>query len=212
MTCASSSGRIFAAGNPGNDLDFRRVASLVHWSPGSLPEGVPPALRETARWTPPHLTPPDDDDRINNSAAYSFIFDFCGVEVDRATGAVAIDRYVTTHDTGRRLNPALVDGQIRGAFAHAVGAAFYEELAYSEDGSFLSGTLADYLVADRLRGAGPAHPAPRHPDPGNAIGSQGGGRRQLHDHARLPRQRRGGCAGCVESLDLPLTPARIGAN
>ena len=44
-------GRIFAAGNPENDLDFRRVASLPHWSPGSLPDGVPPALRETARWT-----------------------------------------------------------------------------------------------------------------------------------------------------------------
>jgi len=50
------------------------------------------------------------------------------------------------HDAGRRLNPALVDGQIRGAFAHAVGAALYEELAYGEDGSFLAGTFADYLV------------------------------------------------------------------
>ena len=71
-------GRIFAAGNPGNDLDFRRVASLAHWSPSSLPEGVPPALRETARWTPPELTPPDDDDRVNSSATFGFIFDFCG--------------------------------------------------------------------------------------------------------------------------------------
>ena len=35
-------GRIFAAGNPENDLDFRRVASLPHWSPGK------PARRRAA--------------------------------------------------------------------------------------------------------------------------------------------------------------------
>ena len=44
----------------------------------------------------------------------------CGVEVDEVTARVRIDKYVTMHGAGRRLNPALVDGQIRGAFAHAV--------------------------------------------------------------------------------------------
>ena len=192
---ASRAGRIFAAGNPGNDLDFRRVAALAHWSPGSLPEGVPPALRETARWTPPELTPPDEGDRVNSSAVYGFIFDFCGVEVDRLTGAVAIDRYVSTHDAGRRLNPALVDGQIRGAFAHAVGAALYEELAYSEDGSFLSGTLADYLVPTACEVPDPLILHRDSLSPVTPARRQGRGRGQLHDHAGLPRQRRGGRAG-----------------
>ena len=202
-------GRIFAAGNPGNDLDFRRVASLVHWSPGSLPEGVPPALRETACWTPPQLTPPDDDDRINNSAAYSFIFDFCGVEVDRATGAVAIDRYVTTHDTGRRLNPALVDGQIRGAFAHAVGAAFYEELAYSEDGSFLSGTLADYLVPTACEVPDPLILHRDIPTPATPLGAKGVGEGNCMTTPVCLANAVADALG-AESLDLPLTPARIG--
>ena len=202
-------GRIFAAGNPENDLDFRRVASLVHWSPGSLPEGVPPALRETARWTPPQLTPPDDDDRINNSAAYSFIFDFCGVEVDRATGAVAIDRYVTTHDTGRRLNPALVDGQIRGAFAHAVGAAFYEELAYSEDGSFLSGTLADYLVPTACEVPDPQILHRDTPTPATPLGAKGVGEGNCMTTPVCLANAVADALG-AESLDLPLTPARIG--
>ena len=202
-------GRIFAAGNPGNDLDFRRVASLVHWSPGSLPEGVPPALRETAQWTPPQLAPPDDDDRINNSAAYSFIFDFCGVEVDRATGDVAIDRYVTTHDTGRRLNPALVDGQIRGAFAHAVGAAFYEELAYSVDGSFLSGTLADYLVPTACEVPDPLILHRDIPTPATPLGAKGVGEGNCMTTPVCLANAVADALG-AESLDLPLTPARIG--
>ena len=203
-------GRIFAAGNPGNDLDFRRVASLAHWSPGSLPEGVPPALRETARWTPPELTPPDDDDRVNSSAVYSFIFDFCGVEVDRATGAVAIDRYVTTHDAGRRLNPALVDGQIRGAFAHAVGAALYEELAYSEDGSFLSGTLADYLVPTACEVPDPLILHRDTLSPVTPLGAKGVGEGNCMTTPVCLANAVADALG-AERLNLPLTPARIGA-
>ena len=202
-------GRIFAADNPDNSLDFRRVASLPHWSPGSLPEGVPPALRETARWTPPELTPPDDDDRVNSSAAYGFIFDFCGVEVDRLTGAVAIDRYVTTHDAGRRLNPALVDGQIRGAFAHAVGAALYEELAYSEDGSFLSGTFADYLVPTACEVPDPLILHRDSLSPVTPLGAKGVGEGNCMTTPVCIANAVADALG-ADSLDLPLTPARIG--
>ncbi len=201
-------GRIFAAGNPANDLDFRRVAALAHWSPGSLPDGVPPALRETARWTPPALTPPDDDDRVNSSAAYGFIFDFCGVEVDRATGAVAIERYVTTHDAGRRLNPALVDGQIRGAFAHAVGAALYEELAYSEDGSFLSGTLADYLVPTACEVPDPLILHRDSPSPVTPLGAKGVGEGNCMTTPVCLANAVADALG-ADNLDLPLTPARL---
>ena len=41
------------------------------------------------------------------------------------------------HDAGTILNPALLDGQVRGGFAHAVGAALYEQFVYGEEGSFL---------------------------------------------------------------------------
>jgi 2-furoyl-CoA dehydrogenase large subunit len=40
----------------------------------------------------------------------------------------------------------MVDGQIRGGFAQADGAALYEEYAYGPDGSFQTGTFADYLL------------------------------------------------------------------
>ena len=54
--------------------------------------------------------------------------------------------YNDMHDAGRGVNPALVDGEIRGGFAHGLGAALYEELAYADDGSFVSGTFAGYRV------------------------------------------------------------------
>ena len=140
-------GRIFARDNPDNKLSLHRVAGQAHWSPASLPDGMAPALRESVTWSAPELTPTTARDEINTSLAYGFGFDFCGIEIDAETGKIRIDKYVTSHDCGTILNPGLADGQIHGSFAAAIGASLYEEFAYAEDGSFLSGTFADYLVA-----------------------------------------------------------------
>jgi 2-furoyl-CoA dehydrogenase large subunit len=50
------------------------------------------------------------------------------------------------HDAGRIMNPMIAEGQIRGAFVQGIAAALYEEFTYNEEGAFLSGTFADYLV------------------------------------------------------------------
>ena len=146
------------------------------------------ALRETVFWTPPQLTAPTEDDEINSSLCHGFIFDFCGVEIDRVTGAVRIDKYVTMHDCGRVLHPGMVAGQITGGFAHAVGAALYEEFAYAPDGAFLTGTFADYLVPTATEVPDAGDPAYRDALALHAARRQGRRRRQLHEHAGLPRQ------------------------
>src|SRR5256885_11966852 len=43
-----------------------------------------------------------------------------------------------------------------GGFAQALGAALYEEYTYAADGSFLSGTFADYLVPTAMEVPEPA--------------------------------------------------------
>jgi 2-furoyl-CoA dehydrogenase large subunit len=139
-------GKIRSRSNPDNALPFGRVAATSHWSPVLLPESMAPALSETATWTPQELEPPSSDDRINTSLTYGFVFDMCGVEIDPVSYQVRVDRYVSMHDAGRILNPTIADGQIRGSFAQGVAAALYEEFAYNEEGAFLTGTFADYLV------------------------------------------------------------------
>src|SRR6202011_5840337 len=141
-----ASGKIRSRSNPDNALPFGRVAGTSHWSPVMLPEGTAPALSETAVWTPPELEPPSSDDRINTSLTYGFIFDMCGIEIDPLTFGVRVDRYVSMHDAGTLLNPLIADGQVYGAFAQGIAAALYEEFIYDENGSFLSGSFADYLV------------------------------------------------------------------
>jgi 2-furoyl-CoA dehydrogenase large subunit len=139
-------GRVRSRSNPDNALPFGRVAGTSHWSPVMLPDGMAPALRETAVWSPPELEPPASDDRINTSLTYGFVFDMCGVEIDALSYQVRVDRYVSMHDAGRILNPLIAEGQMRGAFVQGIAAALYEEFVYDGDGQFLTGTFADYLV------------------------------------------------------------------
>ena len=200
-------GGIFAAGNPANAIPLRRAAGLAHWSPGSLPEDVEPGLRETVFWSMPGLEPPDDCDRVNSSGAYGFIFDMCGVEVDD-TGRVRIDEYVTMHDAGTRLNPTLVDGQIRGGFAHGVGAALYEELAYADDGSFLSGTFADYLVPTACEVPAPTILHMESPSPFTPLGAKGVGE---GNSMSTPACLANAVADALDfdGVELPMTPSKV---
>jgi 2-furoyl-CoA dehydrogenase large subunit len=139
-------GKVRSRSNPDNAIPFGRVAGTAHWSPVMLPEGMAPALRETAVWSPPELEPPASDDRINTSLTYGFVFDMCGVEIDPLSYQVRVECYVSMHDAGRVLNPLIALGQMRGAFVQGIAAALYEEFVYDDDGQFLTGTFADYLV------------------------------------------------------------------
>jgi 2-furoyl-CoA dehydrogenase large subunit len=201
-------GAVHVAGAPGRSVPFTRLASGPHWSPQMLPAGEPTGMRETVFWTPRHLQAPDQQDRINTSAAYGFAFDMCGVEIDRGTGRVRIDRYVTAHDAGTLLNPALADGQIRGAFAQGLGAALMEEFRYGDDGSFRSGTLADYLMPTTCEVPDPVIVHLETPSPFTPLGAKGLG--EGNNMSTPP------CIGNavadalgVQDINLPLTPPKV---
>src|SRR6478672_354949 len=68
------------------------------------------------------------------------------VDVDAETGLVKVERYVAVEDCGALINPAVVEGQIRGGVAQGIGAVLLERSAYGEDGTFQSATFMDYLM------------------------------------------------------------------
>src|SRR5712675_2047781 len=126
-------------------MPLRRIAARAHWNPNGLPAGVSPGIYESTTLSPPSLASPDAQDRIPSAVTYGFVVDLVAVEIERATGVIRIDKYVSVHDVGRQLNPRIVEGQVHGGLAHGLGAALMEELAYDAGGNFLSGTFADYL-------------------------------------------------------------------
>jgi 2-furoyl-CoA dehydrogenase large subunit len=201
-------GKVFAVSTPDKAIAFSRLTGAAHWSPGQLPQGLEPGLRETVFWTPQPLEAPTERDEINTSAAYGFAFDLCAVEVDRITGRVRIDRYVTCHDAGRLLNPALADGQVRGGFAQALGAALLEELRYAPDGGFQSGTFADYLPPTACEVPDPLILHLETPSPFTPLGAKGIGEGNSMSTPVCIANAVADALG-VARIELPLTPARV---
>ncbi|MEY8826938.1 molybdopterin cofactor-binding domain-containing protein [Sedimentitalea sp. XS_ASV28] len=191
-------------------IPFARLAATSHWAPGTVPDGAEQALRETVYWTPPQLEAPDEADRVNSSLCHGFIFDFCGVEIDRLTGALRIDRYVTVHDCGRILHQGMVDGQIRGGYANAIGAALYEEYAYNSGGAFLTGTFADYLVPTVAEVPAPEIHHLETPSPFTPLGAKGVGEGNCMSTPVCLANAASDALG-AGILTLPMTPARLRA-
>ena len=203
-------GKITSRRNPGLVLPFNRIAATSHWAPGTIPDDVGQAIRETVFWTPPELTAPTEADEVNSSLCHGFILDFCGVEIDRTTGKVRIDKYVTMHDCGTILHPGMVDGQIRGGFAQGLGAAVFEELAYGDDGAFISGSFVDYLLptATEVPHIDILHIAT--PSPFTPLGAKGVGEGNCMSTPVCLANAVADALG-VAAIDLPLTPAKLAA-
>lgn len=203
-------GKVFSYQDPAKSLRFSRVAGTAHWSPGELPPGMEPGVSETGVWSPPELEPPNDADQINTSLTYGFVFDYCGVEVDRDTGDVRIDRYVTMHDSGKLLNPLLANGQVYGGFAWGVGAALREQFVYDEDGSFLSGTFADYLCPTACEVPEPLILHMETPSPLTPLGAKGIGEGNVMSTPVCIANAVADATG-LRDLRLPLTPSKLAA-
>jgi 2-furoyl-CoA dehydrogenase large subunit len=156
-------------------IPLRKVAARAHWNPAGLPGDMAAGIYETTVLSPPTLASPDTDDRVPSAVTYGFVIDLAAVEIDRATGAIHIDKYASVHDVGRQLNPLIVEGQALGGFAHGLGAALMEELAYDEQGQFLSGTFADYLCPTAMEVPPITLGHVETPSPMNALGAKGMG-------------------------------------
>jgi 2-furoyl-CoA dehydrogenase large subunit len=162
-------------GQSNKGLPFRKAAARAHWDPAGLPDHASPGIHEAAVVSPPVLGAPDDEDRIASAVTFGFVIDLAAVEIDRKTGQIRIDKYVSVHDVGTQLNPKIVEGQVHGGFAHGLGAALFEELAYDERGNFLSGTFADYLCPTAVEVPHVEFGHVETPSPVNALGAKGMG-------------------------------------
>ncbi len=126
-------GRIAVRGMPARGLSMLDVARVAHLETHRLPPETEPGLEATRFYDPIRGT--------FAAGAQAAV-----VEVDVATGRVQIRRYVCVEDTGRVINPLVVEGQVQGAIAQGIGGALLEHLVYDETGQLLTGTLMEYAL------------------------------------------------------------------
>ena len=193
-------GRISVKGTPARALPVAEVARVAHLETHRLPAEVEPGLEATRFYDPIRGT--------FAAGAQAAI-----VEVDPATGALAIRRYVCVEDTGRVINPLIVEGQVQGAIAQGVGGALSEHLIYDPAGQLLTGTLMEYAMPTAA--STPAFEIDHIEVPAeNLVGVRGVGEGgTLGPAAVLANAVADALAPLgTEVNELPLTPARIWAG
>jgi CO/xanthine dehydrogenase Mo-binding subunit len=132
------------------------------------------------------------------------------VRVDRETGEVELLGYAVVQDVGRALNPALVEGQMRGGAVQAIGWALFEELVHDEDGQLLTGSFLDYALptADRVPPIDTV--IVEVPAPDGPFGAKGIGEAPVVPGPAAIANAVAAATG-VRMRELPMTPPRLWA-
>ncbi|MDE2621018.1 MAG: xanthine dehydrogenase family protein, partial [Sphingomonadales bacterium] len=126
-------GMVHIDGAPEMSRSLREIAEIAYGEPHRLPEGMASGLESQFRYQPPPMT--------MTSAAHA-----CVVEVSAETGFVNILRWCSAEDCGTVINPGVVEGQIAGGLAQAIGQVLLEDMPYDGRGNPLAATFKDYLM------------------------------------------------------------------
>ena len=87
-------------------------------------------------------------------------------------------RYIALQDSGRLINPMMVDGQIHGGVTHGIGNAILEWMGYDDAGQPVTTTYADYLLptamdVPRIEAMYKETPSPLNPLGVKGVGESG---------------------------------------
>lgn len=136
----------------------------------------------------------------------------CEVEMDPLTGIVEVVNYTIVDDYGAVVNPLLLEGQVHGGVAQAIGQAIHEHTVYDEDGQLISASFMDYRMPRAIDIPNFTFDTRNVPSTTNALGIKGAGEAgtiggcpaimnaivdALHRH----------CG--VEHIDMPVTPLSL---
>ncbi len=177
-----SDGVCVSKNDPSKSIPFIGIANLVYTNNAVLTPELREKVSLTCRYvyTPPFQVPDTDRKWGNLTLTYASQIHACVVEVDEETGEVKILAYAAVDDCGRRINPAIVEGQVHGAAGLGIAAALYESFDYDEDGQLMQPSFYEYHVGTALdiphiRTSYIESPSPFTPNGAKGMGEGGGG-------------------------------------
>jgi carbon-monoxide dehydrogenase large subunit len=193
-------GRVHIAGVEERSITLGALAGLANPMRGAVTPGTEPGLEATSYFGPAS--------GATASGVHAMI-----IEVDPETLRPTIRDYVVVHDCGVVINPLILAGQIHGGVAQGIGNAFFEKLAWDEQGQLMNASLADYLLPTALDVPRMVLDHTVTPSPLNPLGVKGAGEagaipvgalfaQALEDALQLP-------AKGIEIREIPLSPSRL---
>jgi 2-furoyl-CoA dehydrogenase large subunit len=136
--------------NPEAALPFMACGAIINANNAGLPEDLGVTLNCRYVYRPPFQVPDLERKFGNLTLTYATQIHTAVVEIDPETGSYEIVDYAATDDCGKRINPQIVEGQVMGATAQALGAVVHEAFVYDEDGNHLTPNFYDYHVPHTL--------------------------------------------------------------
>jgi len=161
--------------SPDAFLPFMACGAIINANNAGLPEDLDVTLNCRYVYRPPFEVPDVERKFGNLTLTYAAQIHVAVVEVDPETGAYEIVDYAAVDDCGKRINPQIVEGQVMGATAQAIGAAVHETFEYDEDGNLLTPNFYDYHVPHALDMPPLATGAIESPSPFTPLGTKGMG-------------------------------------
>jgi CO/xanthine dehydrogenase Mo-binding subunit len=137
--------------NPEAAIPFMGIGAIVNANNAILPEEARHVTLNCRYVYVPPFEVPDKERKYGNlTLTYASQIHVCVLEVDPETGAYEIVDYAAVDDCGNRIHPQIVEGQVHGATAQALGAATHETFTYDEQGNLLTPNFYDYHVPHAL--------------------------------------------------------------
>jgi len=126
-------GVVAVRGSPDRSKTVAEVARLSYMAPFTLDEALGDGFDASFDFETP-------------AGGWTQSTHVCWVELDPGTGLVTVPRYLVVEDCGEMINPAVVEGQIRGGVAQGIGSVLLERIIYDDSGQCTTSTFMDYLL------------------------------------------------------------------
>jgi CO/xanthine dehydrogenase Mo-binding subunit len=126
--------------NPEAALPFMACGAIINANNAGLPSELDDVSLNCRYVYRPPFEVPDKERKFGNLT----------LEIDKETAVPVIVDYAAVDDCGIRIHPQIVEGQVHGATAQALGAALHETFPYDEDGTLLTANFYDYHVPHAL--------------------------------------------------------------
>lgn len=191
--------QVFVKGSPSKSVSLKDMLHKSVFNYDATAETGPGfsegQIEGYSSYNPKHCSPP-------------WAATFIEVEVDMETGEYELIEMVNTHDIGRSINPAIVEGQMEGGAQHGLGMALSEELYFDEDGKVLNNGFTDYKMLGPSDLPKMTNIIIEEPDPFGPYGAKSVGETGLCTPLGAVANAIFNASG-VQVTDLPITPEKL---
>ncbi len=158
----------------------------------------------------PRYSNPNQNGQGSMGVTYTFGAQAAEIRIEKKTGKIFVDHFVSSFDVGQVVNPLQIRGSVLGGVTMAIGAALYEEVKFDEEGRITNPQYFQYHIPTYKEAPRQTIEFVETPDPIGAFGARGIGEHSVIGAAPAILNAIYDAIG-VDFFEIPVTPDKIKA-